>query len=159
MPSETKVTFNIVGLERVQQNTNNKKAGRVGVIGNKALRKHSNGLTNAQVGATHEDGSYSQNKPRRSFLKDPITDAKPRMTAKIKEIALKYLSVPNGLDIILKQLGLLGEVVVQEAFDTGNHGKWQPLSPVTIKKKGHDTELIETAELSQSVSSDVVNIK
>ena len=111
--------------------------------------------TNAEIGAEHEFGSISRHLPKRSFLWMPLSFY-------LFEFVQKKATVFNRLikegDVLgcYKILGIVGENVVQEGFKTGGFFNWQPLSPVTIAKKGSDKILIDTAQLRKSITSRVV---
>ena len=101
-------------------------------------------------------GSFSQNIPRRSFLKDPLFKIKKKqlMEDTIK-IINKHIADDNGGKIIFKKLGLAGEAIVKTAFATGGFGTWKPLSPLAVARKGSDRILIDTAQLRKSITSKV----
>jgi len=64
--------------------------------------------------------------------------------------------VNHGGQYTLALLGMLGEDVVEEAFNTGGFGQWPALAPETIRRKRSARILIETTQLRKSVSSRVV---
>lgn len=112
--------------------------------------------SNATLGLIHEDGQPEENIPRRSFLHDPLTQKLgPAIEDTGVEIWLRRVmfSTPQKM---VEQLGVLGEDVVQQAFETRGFGNWPALHPSTIKKKGSSAILIESGELRQSIASRVV---
>ena len=70
-----------------------------------------------------------------------------------KRIINKYAM--DGEDKILELLGVYGESIVQEAFETGGFGTWEPLSQETVEAKGSNSILIDTAQLRRSITSKV----
>ena len=158
MPSNSNFTFkfDLGKLNQIVGNIENKYVAKVGILGNNNQRDGNESLTNSQIGATHEYGSFSQNIPRRSFLKDPLFKIKKKqlMEDTIK-IINKHIADDNGGKIIFKKLGLAGEAIVKTAFATGGFGTWKPLSPLAVARKGSDRILIDTAQLRKSITSKV----
>lgn len=53
---------------------------------------------------------------------------------------------------IMEEIGRAAMADIDARFDTGGYGTWQPLSPLTIEKKGGRTEiLIDTSNMRNSV--------
>lgn len=142
---------------------------KVGIFGNKTARgavdrdKQGHGkvrkgsqatLTNAELGLIHELGSKTRHIPARSFLRMPLS-------LKSKEIlAAAFIGAPELLrkgDIrgILAHLGIACEKWIQTAFATGGFGSWAPDKPATVKRKGSDSPLIDSAQLRRSIASQV----
>lgn len=101
---------------------------RVGILGNKAERfdedwnkEHTN---NPTIGLVHEFGSKKDNIPARSFLRMPLMLYLPKKLDQIGKAAWRNLVIQKSVPLALKQLGVLGENVVQEAFATGGFGQW-----------------------------------
>lgn len=159
MPSDVKIKFDITKLNQIVGNLETKMVAKVGILGNKNERNEK-GKSNAEIGATHEFGSFSQNIPKRSFLKTPLFQLRKKelLDGTIK-IVNNNLSKPEGAKLIYKQLGLLGEYIVKNAFLTGGYGTWKPLGQQTIKRKGSDKILIDTSQLRRSITSKVEVVK
>lgn len=145
----SKVKIDLGKYEKLKKDFNTKKAAKVGVFGSSGSRQ--DGASNLSIAITHEFGSFSQNIPRRSFLKEPIEFKKDEIVKKVK----KFIDKDPNIDKALEVLGIAGEAVVQEAFETQGFGSWQPLSPTTIVKKGSSSPLIDTGQLRKSVISKV----
>lgn len=114
------------------------------------------GINNPTLGAIHEFGSVKRNIPSRSFLRMPVIQELPAALAKVDKQLWHKVIVKKGL---LGALGLLGAYcmdVIHLAFDTGGFGAWQALKARTIKRKGRDAILIDTAQLRQSITAEVV---
>ncbi len=62
----------------------------------------------------------------------------------------------KSMDAFMEKVGVLGVSIVLKAFDSGGFGTWAPLSPVTIKRKGHSQILIETQQLRNSIDYELV---
>jgi len=111
--------------------------------------------TNADIGLAHEKGIKSKNLPRRSWLEEPLRDHLSEYFSKAgkKAIEQMLLGTPR---MAYAQLGLIAEVIIQKGFASGGYGKWKPLSPITIARKGSSAILIDTAQLRRSVTSEVI---
>ena len=64
MPSDVKVTFNLKGLEQLQENLKTNLVAKLGIFADKNARGDG-ALTNAEIGARHEFGVISEGLPRR----------------------------------------------------------------------------------------------
>ena len=156
-----------VDLERltlIQKALGARYAARVGILGKTASRKageKGTGPTNAFVGLVHEKGSKSGGIPRRSFLADTFFRKGKRLT-QIRGRLWKWFTGRDPTPARFKQvygaLGHQGEVLVDEAFDTGGFGAWPKLKASTIKRKGSSAILIDTAQLRRAITSDVVSL-
>jgi putative ubiquitin-RnfH superfamily antitoxin RatB of RatAB toxin-antitoxin module len=151
MPSGIVIKEDFKGLEDLKKTLNTKKTAKIGIFSNKDARDDQ--LTNVKIGAKHEFGSFSENLPRRSFLKDPMDIKRKEIVKEAKRIINKYAM--DGENKILELLGVYGESIVQEAFETGGFGTWKPLSQSTIEAKGSNSILIDTAQLRRSITSKV----
>ena len=63
---------------------------------------------------------------------------------------VETLNAGPGIDT-MKKFGEEALADVDQRFNTGGYGTWAPLSPVTISKKGHDTILVDTGNMKNSV--------
>lgn len=131
-------------------------AARVGILGDKNNREDGV-LTNAEIGAVHEFGSISRNIPKRSFIRMPLEVKLPDWIKKHGEDYFLFAE-KGDLETFYEGLGLDAEAMIAQAFETGGFGTWQPDSPQTIKRKGSDWVLVDTSELRNSISSEVVNV-
>ena len=154
MPSNVKVTSNLKGLDQLQKNLKTSLVAKLGVFADDNARDDGE-KTNAEIGARHEFGVLSEGVPRRSFLKDPIEIKRKELLVTAEKVIKANITKPNGAEKIFELIGIAGEAIVQEAFESGGFGTWKPLSDFTIAKKGSDQILIETSQLRRSVISKV----
>lgn len=114
-------------------------------------------VTNADVGATHEFGSFTKNIPARSWLRMPIQEK----SQQIQKVVLKRASrikedLLNGSSIeIYEAIGMAAEAAIQDGFESHGFGKWKPNAPATVKAKGSESPLIDTSQLRGAVLSKV----
>lgn len=154
MPGRVVVRGSLKGYEAFKKNLQaNNKVVKVGIL--ESGNNRSGGKTNADIGAKHEFGSFSENIPRRSFLKDPLELKRQELLNDISKYILSNTTKDGGGDIILRTLGILAEGIVKEAFGTGGYGLWQPLTQTTINKKGSSSILIDSGQLRKSITSRV----
>ena len=129
----------------------------VGIMGNKNARNDGAGSTNAEIGAKHEWGSFSDRIPKRSFLRMPIFDKQAEIEAELKAKSGKDILAGN-IKKVLADLGTIAEGIIGDAFQTGGFGKWPPLAPYTIEHKidHNPQQLVNTRQLSRAITSEVV---
>lgn len=145
------VRKNLDGLKELAAALSGKGKVQVGLFGSKNSRREA-GTTNAELGAIHELGSVSRHIPPRSFLRAPII-------LQTKEIMKDASSeIPNiwqkgGMLAFLVKVGHAAENAVQQAFASRGFGRWAPNKPATIARKGSDSPLIDTRQLSRAVAS------
>lgn len=150
------VQINLKGLETLERELNNHYVVEVGILGADAVKERDDiKETNAYIGAIHEFGSVEQNIPARSFLRMPLETKLPDEIRKGSEKFIEYAAA-GKLEHWFYKLGYKAEKIIDEAFETGGFGTWQPLSPITVALKGSDKILVDTAQLRSSITSEVV---
>jgi hypothetical protein len=154
MPSQVKVTSNLEGLEKLRENMKTKLVAKLGIFADDNARSDG-ALTNAEIGARHEFGVISEGLPRRSFLRDPIELKRKELLKKADRIIKANIDKEDGDEKIFELIGIVGEAIVQEAFESGGYGTWQSLSQMTVDQKGSSQILIDTSQLRRAVISKV----
>jgi hypothetical protein len=150
----SELKFNFDRLNKVVKALSGQKyVVKVGILGNKVSRK-SNVLTNAEVGLVHEFGSASRKIPPRSFLRMPIYTQAEKI---IKETSAGAENdIAEGRIVrVMTRLGVAAENAIQDAFGSAGFGNWAPDKPATVRRKGSESPLIDTAQLRKSISSKV----
>lgn len=133
---------------------------RLGILGTKGPRSDAQGPSNAEIGKKHEFGEDGM--PVRSFLRMPLIEKmseyleSPESSRAFDEDLLKEVMESKDAEPWMKQVGATAELCVQDAFDTGGFGSWKKSR--MEYKKNHQT-LVETKQLRQSISSEVVKGK
>jgi hypothetical protein len=156
MPSKVNVRSNLKGLDQLQKNLKTKLVAKLGIFADENTREDGE-LTNADIGARHEFGVISEGLPRRSFLKDPIELKRKELLKTAEKVIAANIDKEGGVEKIFELIGIAGEAIVQEAFESGGFGTWESLSPVTVNKKGSSQILIDTSQLRRAVISKVDN--
>lgn len=150
--SEEGVLLNMKPLENLLKALKRTPAIHIGVLGGKNARD--DGKSNAMIGACHEHGTSTT--PMRSFLRIPLADNLERRMKRAgaldKDVLLKIVNT-GTLRPWIEKVAILAEGIVLEAFDTGGFGKWPPSD--FSRKKNHQT-LVETQQLRNSISSEVI---
>lgn len=173
-------------LEKIEDDfrRNGKARVRVGVLGSHTLRTEG-AMSNADIGAAHEfgvDGGFSNHPsasrrkklawpnhsnnhlPARSWLRMPVLTHMPDQLPKNGRGVWQEVIVKKGVLGALAVLGAFAVRSIQMAFSTGGFGTWEALKPSTVRRKiakgrgqGGTSILIDSAQLRQSVTSEVVN--
>lgn len=133
---------------------------KMGYTGPNATRAPQAGeaLTNPQLAAKHE---YGVGVPRRSMLRMPfhlhgdkvLKDAQADARAQLSQMTRNPRAAAKK---VLDRVGIAGENLVQEAFETRGFGSWKPNAPETIALKGSSSPLIDTAQMRRAVDSRAV---
>jgi phage gpG-like protein len=162
--SQVDVKVDLSLLYKLQKNLSISKKyyTKLGILSGKITRNNEeqNSINNAELGLIHEFGSRKRNIPARSFLRFPIEFKAKELTKFIaNKEDIEKIIVKQGLKQVYKLLGVKGEAIIQEAFETKGFGTWLDNSPETIKQKGSDKPLIDTSQLRRSITSKVVTLQ
>ena len=170
------VALNLAPLEALNLNIENNRGAyvKVGLLGGKAARK-GDPINNPSLGFEQEFGNMSHHLPARSFLRMPLRDQLPKRMQAIGKAVWQALIDSKGIRAALQTLGVYGEEVVDEAFDTGGWGQWAPWSDSYAQKreqswreKHHKMKLIgpiqfrllvRSGQMEKAVTSEVVGGK
>jgi len=117
-----------------------------------------NGTSVARVARVQEFGAAIKRGkgviiiPARPFMRLAYTRIKQKMPEVQKKIARRMIEGKIQPQQALSQIGLFmeGEIVASI-----KNGGWAPNAPSTVKRKGFDKPLIDTAQMWQSVASKV----
>jgi hypothetical protein len=155
--SNGSVTVNTKGMDALQAHLRAGTYARVGVVGDTAARTgESYAMTNAEIGLINEVGSMENNIPARSWLRVPMWLKEKEIAAFVKSPAIMKMLLGGKVTEALKLIGIFGESIIKEAFNTRGFGQWEPNAPSTIARKGSSAPLIDTSQLRRAVTSDVV---
>ena len=112
-----------------------------------------NGKSIAEYGAYNEFGSITRpdHPPKRSFIRMPLSEHSDKVVSYVEKHAKEHLEASDVLGIF-EDIGIAGESVIQEAFDTRGFGTWPENKPSTIARKGSDTPLIDDGTLRHAIS-------
>lgn len=154
MSSNKIVRSNFDGLNKLVKALSDKHVVKVGILGRKTNRKEGADITNAELGAIHEFGSYSNNIPSRSWLRMPIHKEADKI-ARDAAHAGKELAKTGNMLGVLKLIGVGCVAAIARGFSSHGFGEWKPDKPATIKRKGSSAPLIDRGELARSPSFSV----
>lgn len=117
--------------------------------------KSKQSMTNAEIGAIHEFGSFSRHIPMRSFLRMPINMKSDQI---VQQASRGYAELirQGKLVLVMKRLGIAAENAIQQAFASRGFGTWKEDKPATVRRKGSSAPLIDTAQLRRAIASRVV---
>ena len=152
----------LVNLEKAITKMKGLRA-RVGILGNKAGR--SDDVTNAEIGVKQEygfvisEGEFEgATVPARSFLRMPFRHKIDFIQTMIKPVVEGLLG-EGKVGQLMHDVGIAGEKLIHQAFQSSGWGTWAPNAPTTIRLKGSDMPLIDKGFLMRSISSKVVKAK
>ena len=112
-------------------------------------------LTNADIGAIHEFGSFARHIPARSFLRMPV-NTKTKEIIQQASVGAAAMIAAGNIVKVMTRLGIAAENVIQQAFASRGFGTWKPDAKSTERRKGSSAPLIDTAQLRRSIASRVV---
>lgn len=157
MTGDVTINFNLKGLEEFTKKMGSYVA-RVGIINDQAAQQHDKtSLTNAEIGVIQQFGSLTNNIPPRDFLLMPIQKNRREILNAVNNPKLRRAVADGDYKKAYGILGAVGVGFIQQAFETGGFGQWEPNAPATIAAKGSSAPLIDTGQLRRAISSDVVN--
>jgi len=147
------IEFKDKGLKQLMKAFKRIPVVQIGILGSSP--RTDGGQSNAAVGAAHEFGTSKL--PRRSFLREPITDhldAYLQKAGAFDKAKLNEVVKNATLKPYMDKVAIVCEEIVQDAFGSGGFGKWKP-SDMTDKKV--QMTLVETQQLRRSITSKVVD--
>ena len=110
-----------------------------------------------QIAAVHEFGSPKNKIPERSFIRGTFDNNLDATAQKIKELGEKYMEAAGKGRNIRRTLMELGEWGVNEVKKyITRTGKFVPLRPATIRRKGDDKPLVDSGRLLNSISYEII---
>ncbi len=147
MKIDIRVEFDDKNLQKLLKDINIKKNVEIGTFDS----------ANALKGAQHEFGSITNNVPQRSWLRSPLMTKKEKLYHIAQKTLTKQMETQTiDATALMTKIGIAGESIVQEAFDTGGFGQWQPLKPKTISRKKTNKILVDQGFFIRSVESKVI---
>ena len=111
------------------------------------------GQSIAEYGAYNEFGSITRpdHPPKRSFIRMPLSEHGDKIVNYVEKHAREHLEA-SDVKAIFEDIGIGGESVIQEAFDTRGFGTWPENKPSTVARKGSDTPLIDDGTLRHAIA-------
>jgi len=125
---------------------------KVGITADKN-KPYENGLNTASVGVLHEFGNEAMHIPQRSFIREPLKDNMSRIKKQFHKEAQQVILGKQSHKVASGRIGALGVSIILERFKSNN---WKSNSPLTELLKGSNKPLINTGQLRQSISYEVV---
>lgn len=155
MTNQTKITYNLKGLEDLKQKLGQEYRARVGVLGSNVAREEGP-IDNATLGMIQQFGSLTKNIPPRDFLIMPIQRHGRELVAAMGKASITKAIAAGDIKKAYSLLGAVALGFVQQAFETSGFGQWAPNAPSTIRQKKSDRPLINTGQLRRAITNDVV---
>ena len=147
---QSEVTGDFAQLEKLIAGLDKKHYVDIGVF---ATAKTPDGMQVAEYGAYNEFGSYTRpdHPPKRSFIAMPLRKKQTKISEYVKKKAKAHLE-KGDVKAIFDDIGIAGESVIQEAFDTRGFGEWKENADSTIKRKGSSGPLIDDGTLRKTIT-------
>lgn len=112
-------------------------------------------LTIAEIGALHEYGDPESGLPERSYVRKTFIDKAPQLATFTTKLTRSVLAGKMDVARALDLLGAWAAGAIKATITSGNVGG-PPLSEATIKAKGSSKKLIDTGQLVNSITWEVV---
>ncbi len=150
---QSEITGDFSKLEALIAGLKEKHHVDIGVF---ATAKTGSGEPIARYGAFNEFGSIKvQNRPpKRSFIRMPLSTRQSKIAEYVAPRAKAHME-DGDVKAIFADIGIAGESVIQEAFDTRGFGAWKENAESTINQKGSDAPLIDDGTLRAAITSRV----
>lgn len=133
-------------LQELAQKVSNPATLRVGFLSGAA---YPDGTSVPMVAAIHNFGAPAAGIPPRPFFSNVVARGKTTWGDKLVDVL-------KAVDYDAKQALLrMGEGIKGEIQDEINNGSFAPLKPATVRRKGFDKPLIDTAHMLNSVDYEV----
>jgi hypothetical protein len=124
---------------------------KVGVL---STDLHSSGFSIAELAAVHEFGSRDGRIPQRSFIGETLKQEQPQLVKVVSALASQVIRSKATVAEALERLGLWSSNAIKRRI-TGTDIP-PPLKTSTINRKGSSKPLIDTGQLLNSISYEVV---
>ena len=115
--------------------------------------KTGGGQSIAEYGAYNEFGSIAQKDrpPKRSFIRMPLASKQDKIAKYVMGKMQGHLE-KGDIKAIFADIGIAGESVIQEAFDTRGFGSWKENAEATVARKKSSAPLIDTGMLRAAIT-------
>jgi len=122
-------------------------------VGVPAGPREKGGASSALVASVHEFGAPSRGIPQRSFLRAGIEKSLPQLIALN---GANLAAIGRGQMDIQTALGRLGQAAAGAVKREIIEGTFTPLKPATIRRKKSSRPLVDTGQMRQSVTYEVI---
>lgn len=119
----------------------------------KGTPQNDEGKSLIEIGAQNEFGSPAKGIPERSFIRIPLDDAKEKYFKVAQQQGIDILNGKISVDGAIEKIGVWGQTIIKKSFTNNN---WKANSKMTVDKKGSSKPLIDTGQLRQSITWEIV---
>lgn len=119
----------------------------------KGTPNHDNGESIVEIGTVHEFGSPSRHIPERSFIRSTLNEQKANYFKLAQSQGVKLLEGKQSFNNAVETIGIWGQAQIIKKF---RNNDWAENAPLTVALKGSSTPLIDTGQLRQSITWEVV---
>jgi phage gpG-like protein len=132
-----------------------KRIVKVGVFGKAGNAKHTTAkMSNVELAAIHEFGRGRV--PERSFIRSTVDENRPAYESMLRRVAH---GVVDGKVTVERGLAIVGEKVRSDIQNKITSNIPPSLNPETIRAKGSSIALVDTGQLLNSITYEVVPAK
>lgn len=135
---------------------------KVGILGTSGVHKSTlddarspEPMTVASIAAVHEFGAPKARIPERSFLRAAIDESRELLERTAKNVAGSVARGTLTANQAAARLGLVAQARVQRKIVDG---PFVPNAPFTVRQKGSSRPLIDSGQMRQSVTYEVVDL-
>lgn len=133
---------------------------KVGILGSGVHKSTLNDagpepMTVASIAAVHEFGAPKARIPERSFLRSAIDESRELLERTAKNVAGSVARGTLTANQAAARLGLVAQARVQRKIVDG---PFAPNAPFTVRQKGSSRPLIDSGQMRQSVTYEVVDL-
>ena len=131
------------------------KGVKVGLPASVGAKMHDESdLSVAAIGAIHEFGSPARNIPERSFIRTTVQEEQNNIKKLFKKEAEKLMDGEQDVD---GMLGIVGAYISAKIKKKITDIKTPPNAEATVEAKGSSNPLIDSGQMRQSVTWEIVN--
>ena len=149
-------TLKLDGLNALRAALKKAPKARIGILGSNNARE-GDVANNSQIGSAHEFGTSTI--PQRSFLRIPITENLTKeleSSGAFTKEALDQVVASKSMKPWVEKMAVVAEGIVADAFEKSGPN-WAPLKESTLKRKKVNMLLVESQQLRNSITSEVID--
>lgn len=128
---------------------------KAGVLGGDKDRREGEPIGNVELAAIHEFGAPAANIPERSFIRSTFDKHREQYVNHLKKLLVHVYEGRMDLEKVLGIMGLKMTADIKSAVKSGS-GIPPPLKESTVRSKGSSRPLVDTGQMINSVTHEVV---
>lgn len=154
---DLKINTDLSKLKQLQDIFKENYIIEAGILGGN-YTENNKSITVASIGKVQEFGSVVNNIPSRSFIRTPLNNHLSDDIDKIKNKLIQFCIDTKSMYKTYFSIATIMRNIIIESFSNQGDGTWAPNSPITIRKKGSSSPLIDTGRLRKSIDFNIINL-